>query len=146
MITSKTLYQGSGEFCFPIHEYAIIGDKHIIKDGHYLLPAKVYITHIYISAFEFAGVTGLTAININHTGSIQRNSKGNGPFLFILFQGIIRHNQNFVRVNHSRLVKLASPYYYSIFPSFYYMEIGIWVRLLSRTFRAVTTSICHATI
>ena len=75
MIAGKALYQSTAKFGFAIHEYAISWYEYIVKNSHNLLTTKVNIANVDISAFQFAGVTGLATINIDHARGIQWNGK-----------------------------------------------------------------------
>ena len=93
VVTGKAFDQCPAEPIFAAHEDILIRDKEILEDHQGFMPPELPVAHIDGSAFQFAGVTGLPPVDMQHPLGIRGRCKAEGIIGILRPHGDGRHDQ-----------------------------------------------------
>jgi len=110
------------------------------------MTAELPVADIYFTAFEFARVAGLPAVDVGNAVRVCGRDKGKRVIGVVFGHGDGRHHQNPVRVDGSGLVGLGAAHDNAVFSFFHNMGVQIRIGLTAGRQTAVAFRIGHGAV
>ena len=123
VIACKAFNQHTGKFKFAVQEDVIVRDKYVIKDNQRFGSAVGGVTDIDFRTFQLSGIAALASDNHEDAFRIGRASK-RYRIVFIVFPHCDgRHNDNFMRIDKTGLVRFCTTNDDTVSSPFHDMEV-----------------------
>ena len=132
MISGKTLHQHPAELVFATHKHVLPRNKDVIENHQCLVTAKSAVSYIDAASFKFAGITGLTPIDVKYPFCVGRRRKRNRIVRIIPSHADCRHDQNPMRVQRPGLMCFRAMDHDPVRPLFHdtneHVRVGLFMR------------------
>ena len=146
MIAGKPFHQRAAEFHFAAHEHVFPGDEQIVEHHQGFMAAELLVADVDVAAFEFAGITGLAAVDVEDAFGVGRGHKRHGIVHILFRHADGRHDQDPVGIERAGLMTFCAADHDAVRSFLDHMHEQVRVGLLVGSQTPVALGIGHGTV